>query len=69
MANIRVLEILPVEAQLEDLSDDMTSRIQGGQEPTRWIEGFLDALNDTQQSFLDLVREWLQFWGTDPNFF
>lgn len=30
MASIQILELRPVEAQLEDLSDDMTGRIQGG---------------------------------------
>ncbi len=66
MASIQVLEILPVEAQLEDLSDDMTSRIQGGQECSTFQECFLDRWLRIQERFLDLTERWLEFFGTDP---
>ena len=41
MASIQILEIAPVEAQIEDLSDDITSSIHGGS-----IFGPIDRLVD-----------------------
>ncbi len=47
MASIQILEIAPVEAQIEDLSDDITSSIHGGS-----IFGQIDMLVD---AIIDLI--------------
>lgn len=47
MASIQILEICPVEAQIEDLSDDLTDSIRGGS-----IKLFTEAILDCVGDFL-----------------
>ncbi len=44
MASIQILELPPVEAQIEELSDDMTGFILGGVEIN--VSGFLQCVGE-----------------------
>ena len=44
MMNIATVEICPVEAQIENLSDNITGSIRGGLSPTECTSIFLDKL-------------------------
>ena len=64
MASIQILEIRPVEDQVEDLSYDMTDSIRGGFDLGEWFDQFLDV----QQELLTFVKAWWQWetFGVEP---
>ncbi len=66
MAGIQILELRPVEAPIEDLSYDMTSSIQGGQDGESFRDRFLERWLVIQERFLDLTERWLDYFETDP---
>jgi hypothetical protein len=61
MAKIQIREILPVEAQMEDLSDDVTSRIQG----EGVVEDILNAVGEFLSGLDEGVREFLSQLSPD----
>ncbi len=58
MSKIQILEISPMETPMEDLSEDMSSSIQGGQRSP--LERFLDDVGDAVDDFFDAVEDFLE---------
>ena len=52
MASIQILELRPVEDQIEDLSVDITSSIHGGD---GFVENFFDSIDRFLERILDDV--------------
>ena len=63
MASIQILEIPPVEAQIEDLSDDITSSIHGGnifEEIGRFVDELIRFVGGETDKTIQCTRHFLQ---------